>query len=165
MPNPLLTEALKEAYATASPRDEVIDTLEIISTAGTLYVCSGLVSRTLTVPGDGPQTFQPLPLSFSLPPLDNTGGRFLTIGIENVDGQVIQFLTDARDNGGEITVLYRTYLSSDDTAPQSPRPITMNVTNAKNTLKGVVLTAALADIVNRSFPNAHYTYTRFPGLR
>lgn len=165
MANPLLSEALKEAYLEYGPNADVVETLEISTSTASLFYCTGFDSFTATTEDSVSRTFVPAPFKFTLPAQDTTGARTLNIAIENVDGSVIAFINSARASGSVITVKYRTFLASDTSAPQNPRPLKLSLKSAKATLSGVQFEAAVVDMVNRSFPNAFYTYSRFPGLR
>lgn len=171
--HPLLSQALKEAYAACLVEKEVVDTLEVRSSTGSpasLYLCKGFVSRALQLENLTEVTYQPAPFSFELPGQDDTGARSLTITIENVDGAVIRWIQSAKRADAEISVKYRSYLVSTIGAtlprtPQNPRPIVLTVKNATKTLRGVTISATVADVVNRTFPNAFYSFSAYQGLR
>lgn len=165
MSNPLLSEALKEAYLNYGATADVVETIEVSTSAESLWFCTGFNVFTATDENDVARTFHPVPFKFALPAQDTTGARSLNITVENVDGSVIRFINSARLAGLPITVRYRTFLTSDTSSPQNPRPLKLSLKSAVATLTGVRFEAALVDVVNRSFPNAFYTYARFPGLR
>lgn len=163
MTHPLLSQALKEAYASGNNSSQFVETIEIVYGATTLRYCTGLIQQTLNVPD--PQIFYPVPFKLELPAQDSTGARTLTVTVENVDGEVIGFINAAKASGLPVSVKYRTFLIEQSLSPQNPRPIVFTLTGATMTLTGVKFTAAVADMVNRSFPNEFYSYSRFPGLR
>ena len=165
MSNPLLSEALKEAYLNYGANADVVETIEVSTSEESLFLCTGFNQFTAKDEDGITRTFQPVPFKFALPAQDTTGARSLNISIENVDGSVIRFINTARAANRPISIKYRTFLASDTTSPQNPRPLKLSLKSAVATLSGVRFEAAIADVVNRSFPNAFYTYARFPGLR
>ena len=165
MSHPLLSEALKEAYLNYGSNSDVVETIEVSTSAESIWLCTGFSVFTATDENGVVRTFQPVPFKFSLPSQDTTGARSLNIAIENVDGSVIRFINSARAANCVISVKYRTFLASDTSSPQNPRPLKLSLKSAVATLTGVRFEAAIADVVNRSFPNGIYTYARFPGLR
>ena len=172
--HPLLSQALQEAYASCSVDKEVVNTLEVASSTGTpasVFMCTGLLARSLQLEDGTAVTYQPVPFSFDLPPVDPSGGRSLTVNIENINGDVIRWIKSARDSGSFIYLKHRVYLvatsssSSASLKPQNPRPLVMVAQAAPITLKGITITATVADVVNRTFPNAFYSFAAYPGLR
>lgn len=172
MDHPLLSEALKEAYASAYTEVEVIDAIHLWDESGTneLFVCSGNIPRSLDVSTDPgmeiPREHQPYPFKLSRQPGISEGGAVsAVIAVENVNGAVATFLNTARaSSSSAITLALRTYLSNSN-KPQNPRPLVLELTGAEVSLSGVTLTASTPDIVNKVFPNAYYAYTTYPGLR
>lgn len=173
MDHPLLSEALKEAYASAYTEVEVIDAIHLWDEYGTneLFVCSGNIPRSLDVSTDPgmeiPREHQPYPFKLSRQPGISEGGAVsAVIAVENVNGAVATFLNTARasSSSSAITLALRTYLSNSN-KPQNPRPLVLELTGAEVSLSGVTLTASTPDIVNKVFPNAYYAYTTYPGLR
>ena len=172
MDHPLLSEALKEAYASAYTEVEVIEAIHLWDESGTneLFVCSGNIPRSLDVSTDPgmeiPREHQPYPFKLSRQPGISEGGAVsAVIAVENVNGAVATFLNTARaSSSSAITLALRTYLSNSN-KPQNPRPLVLELTGAEVSLSGVTLTASTPDIVNKVFPNAYYAYTTYPGLR
>lgn len=167
MSHPLLSEALKEAYASAYTEVDVIDTIELteVGTENSLYICSGLIAQPLLLGPGVYKTFQPYPFKLSRSPgISDSGAVSVSVAVENVNGAVSAMLQTARANNRPVEVIFRTYLSNDDTA-QNPRPLILELTAAEISLSGVTLTATAPDIVNKVFPNAYYSYTAYPGLR
>lgn len=166
MAHPLLSEALKEAYASASTEVEVIDAIAISDEAGTeLYICSGNIERPLQVTPGIYRTFKPYPFRMSKKlGVSDKGAASITVDVENVDGTVATFLRAMRVANRTIYVTLLTYLSDSD-LPQNTRPVVLELTSANLTLSGASITASVPDIVNKAFPNAYYSYTAYPGLR
>jgi uncharacterized protein (TIGR02145 family) len=107
---PLLSEALQEAYASASTEDVVVDTLEVVAGTQHLYLCRGFTPITLKLEDGSSHEFLPIPFEFNLPGQDSTGAQTLNVGVENVDGTVASFVQSALLSNTPIYVKYRSYL-------------------------------------------------------
>lgn len=166
MPHPLLSEALKEAYASASTEVDVIETLQLTDeTENDIFICSGNIPQPLMLSPGVYRTFQPYPFKVSKDVgISDTGTATITVSVENVNGLVSDFLRKTRAADRTVYVLMRTYIDGVD-GPQNSRPIKLELTGADITLSGVTLTASTPDVVNKAFPNAYYSYTSYPGLR
>lgn len=162
--HPLLSEALREAYASCSDAYEVYSTIEI--TVGTLRYgfCSGNEMRTSKLENGESFNWMPAPFKIQMPTQASTGASALSLSIENVDGLVVRMVEYIKASVDPVYVKYRTYLVGYD-YPQNPRPLKLELIASSATLTGVVFQATIPDIVNRSFPNAYYSYAAFPGLR
>lgn len=165
MTHPLLSEALKEAYLNYGANCDVVETLEVSTSATSMFFCTGFSSFVATDENAVERTFLPVPFKFALPTQDTTGARSLNIAVENVNGDVIRFVNESRAARLPITIRYRTFLASDPSQPQNPRPLKLSLKSAVATLSGVNFEASILDLVNKGFPNEFYSYARFPGLR
>lgn len=164
MTHPLLTDALKEAYVNYNANVDIVETLVVSTSTDKLAFCTGYKDFIGNDASGNPITFKPAPFKFSLPAQDDSGAHSLNITIENVNGDVITFVETAKTANKEISITYRTYFA-DSVTPQTPRPVKMTLSSSQATLEGVTFQAAVADLVNRSFPSGLYTYSRFSGLR
>lgn len=170
MAHPLLTEALQEAYASAQTQRSAVETLEVRYgdpnfDGGAFYLCTGYKAILFNLGADGWHTFQPMPFKFNLPTQDATGAQGLSLSVENVNGEVLDFINNALASGEVVQVKYRVFFEDDPANSQTPRPLVLTIEGAKATLTGAVFSAKVADFVNRTFPNGFYAYTSFPGLR
>src|SRR5688572_9651803 len=98
MPNPTLSDAIKEAYASCPTDKVVFDTLEIRQTGvqDPIYIVKRRTALT-AVDEDGNEiTFQPSGFQFSLPPENDEGFRSLNIAIDNVGREVSDFVEAAK---------------------------------------------------------------------
>lgn len=167
--HPLLSDALREAYATSTVEYEVVNTLEVSSeSAGVspMYLCSGNVQRDFRLETSEIVTFLPVPFVFSFPSMDSSGAKELNIGIENVKGETISLLDTVRKRNAVLLVKFRSFIVEKALeGPQNNRPIIFEVSGASATVKGVTIRATVPDIVNRSFPANAYSYADYPGLR
>lgn len=165
MAHPLLSEALKEAYASAFTEVEVIDAISLWEETNELHICSGHRQLTLQPRPLTYRTFLPFPFKMSKDVgISDSGVASVSIAVENVDGTVAEFLRNVRASKNPVIVSLQTYLSDSD-LPQNSRPIVLELTGAEVTLNGVTFTASTPDVVNKAFPNAYYSYTSYPGLR
>ena len=170
MPNPLLSEALREAYASASVEFEVVNTIELTAETVTgfspIRICDGNIPRTFALEDTSLVTFQPYPFKLTLPSLDSYGVKEMSINLSNVDGSVVSLLDTVRKLDEAILVKFRTYIAEyGEDGPQNTRPVTLEIVGIVATLTGVSIKASVSDIVNRQFPNDSYSYSDYPGLR
>lgn len=167
MPNTALTDAIREAYATA-PTDVVyLETLEIShpDVEETVYLVKDRQNHDLTLEGaGGVKTFEACPFRFSLPASGDNGVQELSLAVDNVDRRISDFLNTAKESLDPVTVTYRPYLASDPTTPQLNPPLVLYLTDVVITAVEVSGKATFADILNKKFPTEIYTRARFPSL-
>lgn len=178
MPDPSLSQAIKEAYA-AAPSDVVIlHTLELRHPAfkddegqpTAIRVVRDHVDLTarleLTAPLDGGAmvTFVALAFDLSLPPIDTAPVPEITVTLDNVSREIVRHLDAAVATQDRIEMTYRPYLSTDKEGPQMDPPITLGLTEVEANALQVTGRARMLDIGNKAFPSETYTATRFPGL-
>lgn len=164
MSHPLLSEAIREAYATSNQNIDVFETIEVKSSIENFFICTGFKQRTIVDELGDTHVCQPAPFTFNFPQQTNSGSSILTLNIENVDGQVMAFINRAKATGQPVTIRYRNHVEG-LSGSQNPRPVILTLVSATATLAGVQFQASIADFVNRSFPNAFYSFALFPGLR
>ncbi|HSH47600.1 MAG TPA: DUF1833 family protein, partial [Halomonas sp.] len=108
-------------------------------------------------------TFIASGLDVSLPARDDSGQQNLAFAIENVTGQAQDAIDRALEAGGQIEVIYRSYLASDLSEPTEP-PLRMVLVGAEFQGSTVQVTASYMDIINQSWPRVRYNTTDHPGL-
>lgn len=172
MPDPALSAALAEAYASA-PTDEVIyHTLEIRHAAFTqpIRVVRDHADLTARLEASAPQdaglevTFVGFAFDLVRPEVSATGVPQCTIEIDNVSREILANIELAMTSIEPIEVTYREYLGSDLLGPQNDPPMTLTLTGITADVFRVRATASFADIGNRRFPREEYSAERFPGL-
>lgn len=171
MPDPTLTEALKEAYASATP-DIIYSTLELRHPAFTqpIRVVRDTVSLTARLESTAPYNpneyvlFVAMAFDLVKPEVSAQGVPQLTLRIDNVDRSIVASVEAAVETTQPITVCYREYLSSDLTAPQNNPPLTMTILTVRADLLTVTATAGFPDLMNRKFPTLEYETETFPEL-
>jgi hypothetical protein len=178
MPDPSLSQAIKEAYA-AAPSDVVIlHTLELrhpafvdddgIVTA--IRVVRDHVELTarleIAAPMDGGAmvTFVALAFDLSLPPIDTAPVPEITVTLDNVSREIVRHLDAAVATQDKIEITYRPFLSTDLEGPQMDPPITLVLTEVEANALQITGRARMLDIGNKAFPAEIYTAKRFPGL-
>ena len=161
MPDSTLSQAVKEAYASA-PADEVLyHTLEIAHEDFTAPV---RVVRGFDDITAGGVSWVALPFDLAMPEASAGGSPRLTLTMDNVGPELMTALEAAAESSAPITVTYRAFLSSDlSTAVNSP-PTVLTLSTVSATPTTVTATATLRDIANRKFPRAVYREDEFPGL-
>lgn len=163
---PDYTEALKEAYASATG-GVILNTLELSHPAleESLFLVQDFTSHTFTLEDETEQVFQPAPFRFTLPASGANGLQELNIAIDNVDQQVSDFLAALEGDPEPVLVRLRTYLSTHKEEPQNGLPLSLYLADIRVNNIECTGRAAFADIINRPFLSILYTGTRFPGLQ
>lgn len=164
MSNPLLTDALQEAYASCTGSSEIFETI-LIDTDPQLCYCSGLEER-ITQLEDNTTTINwtPAPFTLSFPKQSSEGASAMTVKIGNINGMAIKTINLIKASIVPVHLYYRTYMIG-YSAPQNPRPIKLEIASAVASLDSVSFQANIPDLVNRRFPYGIYSYSIFPGLR
>lgn len=173
MPDPALSQALQEAYASA-PSDEIIyHTLEIRHPAFTQPIRvvrdnADLTARLeISAPVNGNELVTFVGFAFDLvrPEVSATGVPQCTIEIDNVSREILANIELAMPQPDPIEVTYREYLSGGlDAGPENDPPMTLTLISITADVFRVRAVASFADIGNRRFPREEYTAERFPGL-
>lgn len=167
-----LSEALAEAYASASPEVVVLHTLELWhpSWDAAVRLVQDFANLAATLEGDAPVdageevVFTACPFSFTLPQVGE-GRQELSIQIDNVSRELMP-LIEAADltSSTPIRATYRPYLSTDTSAPHMSPVLTLDVVRISANAMQVTCSCAHADYLNRRFPRRIYTVEEFPGI-
>ena len=181
MPDPLLTQAIQEAYNSA-PTDEIIfHTLELRHPAFVDDTGAATAIRVVQDirPGDALDatledsaplhagqtvTFRAVAFDLSLPKVATGPIPEIALSIDNVDRQIVREIAKAAVGRDRIEVTYRPYLSSDLSGPQMNPPLTLTLVKVRANALTISGTARIMDAGNRPFPADLYTASRFPGL-
>lgn len=173
-----MTEALKECYA-SQPVDEYgLDTIELIHPAfldengnqTSILAVRAFEPWMCTLEVDAPlrpgQTLEFLPIPFDItdPGFAKDEVPKLVFSISNVSSLVATYLEQAIARTESITLIYRQYLNTDTSIPQTDPPVIMQLTSASASVTTVSGTATLSDVHNWPFPWKRYTTERFPAL-
>lgn len=173
MPDPTLSEAIKEAYASAPTDVVVVDTLEITHPSFTQPIRVALSYTPITArlettapynPGALVE-FQAFAFDFVLPDVIDNGIPEMKIVMDNVSGEIMKHIEQAIPLPDKLGVIYRAFLSNDlSGGPHNDPPLHMTITGIEIDLLKVTATATIADFVNKQFPSILYDERRFPGL-
>lgn len=143
-----------------------IRTLEISCDAfpETQYVCTGYRDQELTLENLEVKTFRAINLGINLPSKDNKGNQTLNFATDNTTGDVSTLVDLATEANARVTAVYRTYLSSNKSAP-AERPYRMTILGGE--LQGVIanLQCGYFNILTTAYPRRYLTADYAPGLR
>ena len=176
--NSNITDAIKEAYASA-PTDEIIfDTLELRHDSFkdenndpfALRFIRDFEDRLLTLeasaPLNGGEEVNFIACAFDVipPPEEDAPTPELTITLDNIGRPLTEHIDNAVISENQIEVTYRPYLSSDSSKPQQIIPVTFIVKRISVNLQKVTVTCSPKRIGERPFPSKEYTIDEFISL-
>ncbi|MCM1323369.1 MAG: DUF1833 domain-containing protein [Acetobacter sp.] len=173
-----LSEALKEAYASAPSDVILLHTLELrhpsfVDENGkptAIRVVRDNVNHICTLEDSAPLDagkeveFIAMGFDLELPPIEAIPVPEITLTLDNVSTEIIQYLDRAVETQDMIEMTYRPYLSNDLSGPQMNPPITLVITEITADISKISATARMMDIGNKSFPAENYTVKKYPGL-
>ena len=173
-----LSEALKEAYASAPSDITILHTLELrhptffddngnptairVVRDNISHICT--LEETASLDAGKAVEFIAMAFDLQLPPIENIPVPEITLTLDNVSTEIIQYLDNAIETQDMIEMTYRPYLSHDTSCPQMNPPITLVITDIQVDVLKITATARMMDIGNKSFPAENYTITKYPGL-
>ena len=156
---------LETVYASAPTSQVIISTLEIKHAAfSPIRICNDFADHEVTLETAEVVTFVQSGFDYSLPSKDTRGNQTLMFTIQNIDGVAQSSIDDALELGGQITVTYRAYLSTDLSAPAAA-PITLTLVGATFERGAAQIECAFFDLLNTAWPRKRYTATFAPGLK
>lgn len=172
MPDFTLSDALEEAYSSAPAEEVILHTLEIRHPDFTqpIRVVRDHHDFTAYLEADAPEnpgeevTFIAMAFDFKLPEVTKSTSPEIEIGLDNVSGEIIEYLDIAAQSIDLIEVTYRPYLASDRSGPSMNPPLTLTIRSVTADVFRVKAIAGFADLANRKFPNQVYDTERFAGL-
>lgn len=172
MPDSTLTQAIKEAYASAPANVVIYHTLEFRHSAFTtpIRVVRDFANLTATLESTAPLDpstavlFVGFAFNFTKPEVSSAGVPQITIEIDNVDRSIVANIEAAMATTELVQCTYREYLSTDLTAPQNNPPLTMTVMSVTADVFKITATAGFPDLMNKRFPTTEYDAEVFPGL-
>ncbi len=168
-----LKDAIREAYASAPSKEIDLLTIELNHPAFTQPLRVVRDNETLTArledtaPENPGETVDFLPYAFDLelPEMDEYGKPQITITIDNVGRDIMNYVEAAVRTRYKIDVIYRVYLKSDPNGPQNDPPMVMQIDSITANVKSITLVAGFADLSSRVFPKQMYTLEQFPSLQ
>lgn len=173
MPDPSLSAALAEAYASAPVDQVVLHTIEIHHPAFTVPVrvvrdrvsLSARLEASAPVDAGAVVEFTPYAFDLTPPEQTTTGSPQCVLEIDNVSREILVQIRLALRETSPIQVIYRAYL--DDAAldgPENDPPLRMELQQVSATPLRIRAVAGFPDLLNKSFPRLVYDVSRFPGL-
>lgn len=175
---PTMSEALKEAYASAPSQVVVLHTLELRhpnflddnNQPTAIRVVRDHADLTATLEAGAPLnggqavTFLALAFDLKLPEQQDKGGiPEFVVSIDNASREIMPWLDKAVLSLVPITLTYRCYLSNDTSAPHMD-PVTASLRGIEATPMRVTARASFPDLANKRFPGFDYTAADFPAL-
>ncbi|MFV0626596.1 MAG: DUF1833 family protein [Alphaproteobacteria bacterium] len=173
-----LSEALKEAYASAPSEVVLLHTLELrhpsfVDENGektAIRVVRDHVSHccfledTAILDAGQQVEFVAMAFDLELPPVNTTPLPEISLTLDNVSREIMAYLDLAVEGQEMIEMTYRPYLSDDLSCPQMNPPINLVITNIVADVFKITATARMMDIGNKSFPGENYTAKKYAGL-
>ena len=143
----------------------LIPTLELICSAWSesLFICNGFVDVTATLEDSRTVTFIATGFDASLPKQGTDGGQVLGIAIDNVRGDVQQRIDAANKVAATITAVYRTFSSSDLSAP-AEQPFYLDALRASLEGPTASISFGYFDLLNDAAPRERYNTLNAPGI-
>lgn len=173
MPDPAMSAALREAYASAPAAGVIFHTLELghPSFTAPIRVVRDRVPLDARIepsaawtPG-AMATFIPWAFDLVPPDLTATAVPQCTVEIDNVSPEITAQLLGVLGAGQPVTCVYRQYLDDSlDLGPEYDPPLLMQLKLASVTPLRIRATAGFPDLLNMAFPRLAYGLDRFPGL-
>lgn len=173
MPDPALSAALKEAFASAPVNQIIHDTLEFwhSSFAAPLRIVCDRVALDARIEAGAPRdagalvTFAPYAFEITPPELTATGVPQCTIEVDNIDRTLLALIDGAVGFSTPIVVLRRLYLSATATVgPENVPVMTLTIQSVSATPFRISAVAGYPDLLNKKFPRLEYELTTFAGL-
>lgn len=171
MPDSTLSDAIKEAYATAGDVP-IYPTLEFRHPAFStpIRVVRDRNDLTAKLESDAPVnageyvTFLGYAFDFLKPEVSTTGVPQMTITIDNVSRLITAAIEESLASAEVVKVTYREYLANDLTGPQNDPPITADVISITADVFKITAVVGFPTLTNRRFPTLEYDADTFPGL-
>lgn len=173
MPDPALSAALKEAYASAPVDDVIHHTLEIWHPAFTAPIRvvrdrEALNARLEPTADRNPGelvTFVAFAFDVVLPDQTSQGVPQCIIEIDNVSGEILEQINLANTQPEPIVAIYREFLSSEAmNGPETDPPMELSLISVTADVFRIRAVAGFPNLLNKEFPGAFYDLETFPGL-
>lgn len=174
MPDPALSAAIKEAYASAPKGRVIYDTLEIWNSVFSAPIRVVLDADNLTakIEAGAPRnagamvTFVAYAFSLVLPEQTTSAVPSAVLEIDNTDRAIVGALAQAARSGVETTLMWRQYLSTNlAVGPENLPVMVLSLLSATATPFRVKGVAGFSDLLNRKFPALEYDPEIFFGLK
>jgi hypothetical protein len=178
MPDTTLSQAIREAYASAPSDVVILHTLEIrhpdfIDDDGHSIAVrvvrdhrdlTARLEMSASLNAGEMVTFTAMGFDLDLPPVDTAPVPEIAITLDNVSRQIVKHLDAAVQSQEMITVTYRPYLSNDLSGPQMDPPLSLVLTEVNTNTMRVTGKARMLDVGNKAFPSLLYKASNYSGL-
>ncbi|MFN3646235.1 MAG: DUF1833 family protein [Gemmobacter sp.] len=173
MPDPALSAAIAEAYASAPVDEVILHTVELHHPAFAVPVrvvrdrVSLSARLEASAPIDAGQVVEFAAYAFDLVPPDQTsaGAPQCVLEIDNVSPEILAQVRAAVLAGDPVQLIYRAYLSSDPlSGPENDPPLVLHLKSVSATPQRIRATAGFPDLLNEAFPRLVYDLDKFKGL-
>ncbi len=172
MTDTTLTQAIKEAYASAPANVIIYHTMELYhpSFSAPIRVVRDYVDLTATLESTAPRnpstavTFIAFNFDFQKPDVSPGGVPQITITMDNVDRSIVANVELAMGSTQLISVIYREFISTDLSSPQNNPPITLTITSITADMFKITATAGFPNLLNKRFPTIEYSAEVYTGL-
>lgn len=158
---------LEEINAGAnSGLDCIIRTLEIVSPAwpSSVFICTGFDDVTAVTEDDRTVTFVGANIDIALAAKNNKGNQTLSFAVDNTTGEASRLIDQAVDANARVTVIYRTYLSGNLSAP-AEKPYVLTLLGGSIQGQEAQLETGYFNMIGVAWPRVLYTVNFAPGLR
>lgn len=172
MPDSTLSQALKEAYASAPSGQIIYITLELrhsLLTEPIRVVCDKTDLEAYLEP-DAPLNpgeevfFRRYAFDLQRPEVSPSGIPTAQLTIDNVSREITAAIETVLSSSEPIKATFREYLSTDLSGPQNDPPMHMDVLEIKADVFRVTATIGFQNLMNKKFPTVSYTSDVFPSL-
>ena len=173
MPDPTMSDAIAEAYASAPLGAIVWETVELWHPAWAepIRVVRDRVALEARIEDGADRnagemvTFVAYPFDLVPPDMSATSAPQATLEIDNVSREIGQQMDLAIMDGRPTEVIWRSYLSGNqDLGPEHDPPIRMQMPTVTLTPLKVRAVLGFRDLINQAFPTMEYDSEAFPGL-
>lgn len=172
MPDSTLSEALKEAYASAPTNVIIYSTVELYHSAfgDPIRLVRDFNNLNATLESTAPRnagqavTFLGANFDFTKPEVSTENVPQVTMTIDNVDRSIIYIIEKTLNSFEQIKLIYREYLNTDLSTPHNNPPLEMTIISISVDLFKVTAVAGFPNLTNKKFPTKEYTLEEFPGL-
>jgi len=178
MTDATLSQALREAYASAPSDVVILHTLELRHPSFVDDDGDNIAIRVVrdnsnlnaaleaTAPLNAGEIVEFIAMGFDLelPAVNTAPVPEISITLDNVSREIVTHLDAAVETQDKIEITYRPYLSDDLQGPQMDPPFTLILTEVSADAARVTGKARMLDIGNKAFPSETYNAFRFAGL-
>lgn len=157
--------SLDEVYASAG-RDVIIRCLEITSAGWEepVFICNGFEDQTVVTEDGRTITFIAANVDIQLAKKNNKGNQTLSFAVDNTTGAVQRKVYEALESDTRVSVVYRTYLDSNLSAP-AEKPYTLTMQGGSIQGSDAQLQCAFFDLLGVAWPRDLYTLIFAPAFK